>query len=290
MESKSIARISQLERLPTELIRAILKELTSVPTLRSAILSCRLLYNSFTGDSSAIARRVLLNELDLCDVRPEAIAVLMASRLSQITRSSAREFYRAHLQNRDVEVYVRLTLNEVARLSELHLVVSSLAEDFAYITFEEPYGWDNYICHRQPQPLELSTLEKHRNMRMLYALQLFFKVFGQFSMHEEKLVEGVYDFILNFALLELETIARLRDFLHLYGPTVSTINNNLYFTGLVNTELTLETTTYNERSALVNHASVPEAQFDILERAWELLWVEILDILHMGTLLPLFTE
>ncbi|KAI0542893.1 hypothetical protein GGR58DRAFT_509752 [Xylaria digitata] len=78
MEHESAAQRSHLDRLPPELIHAILCKLEDFTTLRCAVLSCRLLYNVFSESPSAIATRTVVNELDSCDVRPEAIAALQA--------------------------------------------------------------------------------------------------------------------------------------------------------------------------------------------------------------------
>ncbi|GAW17364.1 hypothetical protein ANO14919_068210 [Xylariales sp. No.14919] len=180
MELDSIARTSHLERLPPELLRAILSQLRGLTALRCAILSCRLILNSFTGSSSAIATRVLSNELDSCGVRPEAIAALLASRLAKPTRSSAHEFYKAHLQKRNVEVGIRLTLNEIADLSRLHSAASKLAGDFAEARLQELVVTMKNGRASQPrsQPLEPSTLERHRNMR-----------FNETAAHDHKLLD-----------------------------------------------------------------------------------------------------
>lgn len=215
MEPDSIARTSHLERLPPELIRAILSQLSGLAALRCAILSCPLFLNSFTGSSSAIATRVFLNELDLCDVRPEAVAALLASRFAKPTRSSAHEFYKAHLQKRNLEVYIRLTLNEVAELSRLHSAVSRLAKDFADASLQELVATvkDGHTSQLQSQPLELSRLERHRIMRTLYILEIFFIVFRQTSMLDEECGQCMNDFLLNFAPWEIEQIACVQDFL-----------------------------------------------------------------------------
>lgn len=215
MEADSIARISHLERLPPELIHAILSQLSGLAALRCAILSCRLILNSFTGSSSAIATRVFLNELDSCDVRPEAVAALLASRLAKPTRSSAHEFYQVHLQRRNVEVGIRLTLDEVADLSRLHSAASRLVKDFAEARSQEFVATmkDGHTSQPQSQPVELSILERHRIMRTLYILEIFFNIFRQTSMPDVELGLCMNDFLLNFAHWEIEQIACVQDFL-----------------------------------------------------------------------------
>jgi hypothetical protein len=215
MEPDSIARTSHLERLPPELIRAILSQLSGLTALRCAILSCPLILNSFTGSSSVIATRVFLNELDSCDVRPEAMAALLASRLAKPTRSSAHEFYKAHLQKGNVEIGICLTLNEVADLSRLHSAASRLVKDFTEAILQKLVATmkDGHTFQPQSQPLEPSTLERHRIMRTLYILETFFNVFRQTSMPDVEPGQCMNDFLLNFADWEIEQIACVQDFL-----------------------------------------------------------------------------
>ncbi|KAI1152023.1 hypothetical protein F4825DRAFT_462154 [Nemania diffusa] len=292
MEPDSIARTSHLERLPPELIRAILSQLSGLAALRCAILSCPLFLNSFTGSSSAIATRVFLNELDLCDVRPEAVAALLASRFAKPTRSSAHEFYKAHLQKRNLEVYIRLTLNEVAELSRLHSAVSRLAKDFADASLQELVATvkDGHTSQLQSQPLELSRLERHRIMRTLYILEIFFIVFRQTSMLDEECGQCMNDFLLNFAPWEIEQIACVQDFLSIQ---VSPIFNEMaehdvywgallvepargfgdarlqsfYFKGLVSLESIMKAETYDRQHELLDAWRSPYAPPRNLYRA-----------------------
>ncbi|KAI1128855.1 hypothetical protein F5Y10DRAFT_239732 [Nemania abortiva] len=288
MEPDSIAQASHLERLPLELIRAILSQLSGLTTLRCAILSCRLILNSFTGSSSAIATRVFLNELDSCDVRPEAIAALLASRLAKPTRSSAHEFYKAHLQKRNVEVGIRLTLNEVADLSRLHSAASRLVKDFTEARLQEFVATmkDGHTS----QPLELSTLERHRIMRTLYILEIYFNIFRQTSMPDVELGQCMNDFLLNFAHWEIEQIACVQDFLFLQvSPCFNEMAahdvcwgefqvepvrwlgdpqlQSLYFKGLVSLERIAKAKTYDQQHVLLDHGRIPYARSRNLYRA-----------------------
>ncbi|GAP90892.2 putative zinc finger domain-containing protein [Rosellinia necatrix] len=281
MEPNSIARTSYLERLPPELIRAILSQLSGLAALRCAILSCRLLLSSFTGSSSAIATRVFLNELDSCDVRPEAMAALLASRLAKPTRSSAHQFYKTHLQTRDVEVGIRLTLSDVADLSRLHSAISRLAEDFTDTRLQELVATmkDGHTSQPQSQPLELSTVERHRIMRTLYILEIFFNVFRQTSMPDAELGQCMNDFLLNFAPWEIEQIACVQDFLFFQvSPSFNEMAahdvcwgevrvaparwlgdaqiQSLYFKGLVSLESIAKAKTYDRQHELFDHGQI----------------------------------
>ncbi|KAI8629243.1 hypothetical protein F5Y19DRAFT_434524 [Xylariaceae sp. FL1651] len=278
MEPNSIARTSCLERLPLELIRAILCQLNGLTTLRCAILSCHSVLNSFTGSSSVIATRVLLNELDSCDVRPEAMAALLASRLARPTRSSVHEFYKAHLQKRNVEVGIRLTLKEVADLSRLHSAVLRLVKDFTEARLQELVAAmkDGHTSQPQFQSLELSILERHRIMRTLYILEIFFNVFRQTSMPKIELGQCMNDFLFAFAHWEIEQIACVQDFLFFQvSPSFNEMAahdvcwgafeveparwlgdsylQSLYFKGLVFLESFAKAKTYDRQLELLYH-------------------------------------
>ncbi|KAI1112032.1 hypothetical protein F5Y14DRAFT_423425 [Nemania sp. NC0429] len=286
MEPDSMARTSYLERLPTELICAILSQLSDLTALRCAILSCRWILDSFTGNSSAIATRVFLNELDSCDVRPEAIAALLTSRLAKPTRSSAREFHKvAYLQKRNVEVGICLTLHEVADLSRLHSAVSRLAQDFAEASLQEFAATmkDGHTSQPQSQPLALSTLERHRIMRTLYILEIFFNIFRQTStfVNSGELDQWMNDFLLTFAPWEIEQIGCVQDFLFFYvSPCFNEMAahdvywgefnveparwfgnhhlQSLYFNGLISLESIAKAKTYDQQYALLGHGQIPQ--------------------------------
>ena len=215
METQSVAPTPHLERLPPELIRTILINLSGLTSLRCAILSSRTLLSSFTADPPAIAMRVLLNELDARHVRPEAMAALLASELTKPTRSSAQAFFKAHLQNRNVECGIRLTLDQITHFSRLHSTVSRMAEDFATATLQHLVTAikDNHISQPQPQFLEPSALERHRIMRTLCILEVFFSIFRQTTMPNTELGQSMNDFLLNFAHWEIEQIACMQEFL-----------------------------------------------------------------------------
>ncbi|KAI0097640.1 hypothetical protein GGR51DRAFT_540579 [Nemania sp. FL0031] len=279
MEPYSIARTSHLERLPPELIHAILCQLSGLPTLRCAILSCRFILNSFTGSSSSIATRVFLNELDSCDVRPEAIAALLASRLVNPTQSSAHDFFQAHLQRRNVEVGIRLTLDEVADLSRLHSTVSRLVKVFTDTRLQKLIAImkDDHTF----QPQEPSTLERYRIMRTLYILEIFFNVFRQTSMPDPELGQCMNDFLLNFAPWEIEQIACVQEFLFFQvspGFNEMTAHDvywgafrvrpapwpndpyvqSLFFKGLVSLESIAKAKTYDRLYELFDYGRIPD--------------------------------
>jgi hypothetical protein len=229
---ESVTQTSRLERLPPELIGAILSKLSSLGALRCALLSCRVLWNAFAESASVVATRVLFNELDAYDVRPESMASLRASRLGKPTLQSAHEFYKAYLQGRrNVAAGIRLTLNEVADCARLHAAVSSLATKFVQSRLQSltciAMTKDSHTS--QPKPPEPSTCERRRIMRILYLLEFFFNLFRQTSMPDAELGQCMNDFFLNFASWEIEQIACVQEFLFFQvSPCKSTRRSNKF--------------------------------------------------------------
>ncbi|KAI1296230.1 hypothetical protein F5Y03DRAFT_296368 [Xylaria venustula] len=285
MKRKSAS--SHLERLPPELIYNILCELDGLPTLRCAILTCRLLYNAFTWSPAKIATQTVFNELDSYDVRPEAIAALQASKLTNPTPSSLLQFYKDYLQERNAKASIDLTMHETVQISRLHYTVSRLAEDFgrtrlqSFVAMEHGYRF---------QRLEPSTPEKSRIMRALYLVEAFFNSFRQTSRPDAQLRQCMDNFLLNFADWEVEQIACVHDFLFLY---VSPIFNDMaahdvfwgesevrpalrysshkmqcvLFKGLVALESIGKAKTYEQQRELFDNGRIPEGRIYNLYRA-----------------------
>lgn len=210
-----VAQTSHLHRLPTELVQAILYESHGLKTLLSAILSCRRLYDVFVGDSSRIATRAVINELDSYDVRPEAIAALRASKLTDPTRQMVQDLCTAHLQKRSYELSIRMTFDEAISASKLHAAVSRLAEDFTKAGLRVFMGESKNAHTLTSRSLEPSTSEKCRIMRAFYLSELFFNLFRQtFRWPIQETCQCMNDFLLTFAHWEIEQIACIHDYLY----------------------------------------------------------------------------
>ncbi|KAI0973705.1 hypothetical protein F4678DRAFT_425597 [Xylaria arbuscula] len=287
MERKSAT--SHLERLPPELIYNILCELDGLATLRCAVLTCRLFYNAFAWSPAKITTQTVSNELDSCDVRPEAIAALQASKLANPTPSSLLQFYTDYLQERNVKVSIDLTMHEAAQVSRLHSTVSRLAEDFARIRLQ---GFVATEHGYRFQRLEPSTPEKSRIMRALYLVEVFFNSFRQNSMPKAQLRQCMSNFLLNFADWEVEQIGCVHDFLFLH---VSPIFNDMaahdvswgefevepamwygspelqwvLFKGLVTLESIGEAKTYGQQQELFGDGQIPGCRSHNLFRTLE---------------------
>ena len=215
MEVQSETPRSRLEGLPPELVRVVLHELSDLTSLRCAILSSRVLWNSFMADPQGIATRALSNELNMCCMLPEAMTALRASELIKPTRSSVQKFCETHVQSRNAEYRIRLTLDQVTRLSRLHATVSRMAKSFAAAALQdlastiEEYD-DLETLSEVPEP---SALEQHRIMRTLYIPEAFFGLFDKTAISRTEMRSAMHDFLLNFAHWEVEQMACMQEFL-----------------------------------------------------------------------------
>ncbi|KAI1213130.1 uncharacterized protein F4807DRAFT_312305 [Annulohypoxylon truncatum] len=288
MERESGAVASPLERLPPELIRAILSELDSLDTLHCAVLSCRVLWYCFSGNSSGISTRIVFNHLDPCDVRPEALAALQASSLPGPTISLVREFCALHLSNRHVDSGISVTIAEAAAIAKLQSTVSRLADEFVKTNIRKlptpTHGEQTSLS------LEPSKSEKRRIMRALYAIEIFYNLFRKTTMSDEGVGQCMNEFLLNFAPWEIEQIACVHEFLFLHiSPAFDDIAahdvlwgefevepaqwfgspdlQTVLFQGLVTLESIAKANTYTQRYDLLHQGRIPPTRDRTLYRA-----------------------
>ncbi|RSL59521.1 hypothetical protein CEP54_007236 [Fusarium duplospermum] len=123
---------SFLERLPVEIFKLILSELDDFQSLSSAIFSCRAVHSAFTCNKSSIARRVLVNQVDI-QVLPEAISAFEASRLHpRCAPQEFLDFVARHFSNRSTrDLTISGTVTELATFARLDIFVRKLALMFA---------------------------------------------------------------------------------------------------------------------------------------------------------------
>ncbi|KAI1411435.1 hypothetical protein F5Y13DRAFT_58077 [Hypoxylon sp. FL1857] len=288
MESESATRTTPLERLPAELIWAILSKLDCLKTLHRAVLSCRLLWRSFSKDSSRVATSVILNYLDSYDVRPEALAALQASSMPELTPSSMQEFYTSHLSKRHADRGAFLTFAQVAAVARLHSAVSRLADEFPQTYIPKLPTPTGDLCAFEP--LELSPSEKGRVIRALYALEIFFNLFRKTSMSHVEEPEAMNEFLVSFAPWEIEQIVCAQEFLFLHvspafkNPTTHNVPGRRFenrpalwsfyaevqtrfFLGLVALESIARAGTYNQQDDPLYHGRTPPIRRSLLSRA-----------------------
>ncbi|GAW16501.1 hypothetical protein ANO14919_059300 [Xylariales sp. No.14919] len=139
MEREPTVQTSPLYRVPLEVAMLILCESDCIKTLHCAIRSCRLLHDAFSSGPLLIANRVVAGQLSLGDAHPEAIALVRASQLPEITLKSLALFYKDHFRERNTEsIIMSLTFDQAATVSRLHSVITRMTEDFARTRYQDP--------------------------------------------------------------------------------------------------------------------------------------------------------
>ncbi|KAH7308550.1 hypothetical protein B0I35DRAFT_483100 [Stachybotrys elegans] len=282
--------ISPIECLPPELLRMVLTNLDSLTTLRCAILSSRVLLRSFNADSSAIATRVLFNQLDARNVRPEAIAAVLALDLARPTRRQAEEFLSAHILHRNAEHGIRLTPNQATYLLQLHSAISRLTEDFITATFQHLITAAKECRVDQAQALTPSALERDRITRTFYIIEIFFNVFRTTSMSDMEEGLAMYHFLVGFARWEVEQITCVQEFLFFHvSPSFNEMAahdvgwgkyevppvqwfgapqiHSVYFKGLAVLDSLARAKTYDAQFKLFDHGQIPRGRDHNLFRA-----------------------
>ncbi|KAI0440401.1 hypothetical protein F4803DRAFT_577671 [Xylaria telfairii] len=144
-----------IRKLPAKILRMILSELPTIPSLHAAILSCASFYHVFRRCEETIMEQVLLNQIDV-EVLPEAIVTTESASLVALERRpTLPEWW---------------TLSHAFALSVFHLSVEAWTEKFVAATLTG-YPFD------QPQPLA-TRQEICRIQRALYRFEVHCNICG----------------------------------------------------------------------------------------------------------------
>jgi hypothetical protein len=207
-----------LELLPLELRQQILASVPDVGTLRTAVLSCPVLYYAFHESPISTITSVLSSEIGPA-VLPEAAMVLEASSIGQCILSDpgmADTILQKHWLQRE-KVRWKWTLTDALAISNLHFYVDSFAMKFASTALPRIPS-----CYGQQS--EYSQQELERIKRALYRFEIYCNVFplklfidagdlpGTTSTYDriEMLTEGFFS---KFAPWENEQLTCIHDFL-----------------------------------------------------------------------------
>jgi hypothetical protein len=119
-----------LERLSTELIQAILSELSDIQSLESAVLTGPCLYAAFKGADSQIVESVLSQQFD-ADLLHDALAVEVSMQKSTWQESDVNDFLDSYLcRNKQPFHYVLdYTLSQAFRLARLLAIIDRFTRD-----------------------------------------------------------------------------------------------------------------------------------------------------------------
>lgn len=206
-----------MERLPSEVIHNILSQLDGVQSLRSAILSCHWLWAVFSQDNSRIITRVIYNQLDSSDVRPEALIAWKASTLPKPpTAASSQDICKNYLSARATDLHIPLTTDDAATITKFQFTVEKLADTFAKDTLQKLFSKHGVGL----QKIEATASEKSRIMRALYRFEIFCKLFrypviGSIRPQREQLGKCMLQFLSQFSPWENEQLRCIYKFLFL---------------------------------------------------------------------------
>ncbi|KAG4436171.1 hypothetical protein IFR05_008331 [Cadophora sp. M221] len=164
---------SAFERLPIEIIKAIMKELPDLLCLDAMIRFCSTFNEAFARIGSLIASHVLTEKIGP-HLQPEAIAVFESSRIKAWNQSTFSAFDRRHLQRRN------------CRQSKSHMLGGSAS---------------------------VTVTERARFQRAFCMFELFCNVFRDFRRPVFLLLETSTQFFVGFSIVEKEQLACVRDYL-----------------------------------------------------------------------------
>ncbi|KAF2789047.1 hypothetical protein K505DRAFT_365959 [Melanomma pulvis-pyrius CBS 109.77] len=192
-----------IQNLSVELQQVILSNIPDVLSLRSAALSCRVLYNALLSAETIITTRVLLNQVDF-DVLPEANIAQEALRLVPCTENRIRDFIAKHLHKRQPPPE-SWNLCDAVTIAKFHTCVSELALQFiATAAMKSP------ICGTRP----ITRAEISRIERAMYRFEIFCNLFRGFEKSDPRLLNQLWaTFFLNFSPWENEQLACVHDHL-----------------------------------------------------------------------------
>lgn len=169
--------MAQISSIPIELRVAILRELTDIQDLLSAILSLRSLYEAFR-EGQTVAGHVLQKQIDT-RLLPHALAILDLESAHKNFKdakdiSHFLDKCRSTSPLQASEQLSRVTLAEALHVMELHHVIQYFAADFATralaLLLEEGIF--------QTSPPSLSSNEVYRIERSFYCFELYRCLFG----------------------------------------------------------------------------------------------------------------
>ncbi len=191
-----------VDKLSVELQQLILSNIPDILSLRSAVLSCRTLYNAFLSRDASITTNVLFNQID-ADVLPEALLSQEAQSLEH-SEFNVQNFIAEHLDTRQVPSGP-WRLRDALSLGHMHSIVEDLTEQFIASAIAM-----SYFGTKSATRTEIARVQ-----RAMYRLQTLYDLFRDFTQGDPDINVHWYwaDFTESFALWELEQMACVQNFL-----------------------------------------------------------------------------
>ncbi|KAL2831313.1 hypothetical protein BJY01DRAFT_254324 [Aspergillus pseudoustus] len=206
---------SLLERLSTELIQAILSELSDIQSLESAVLTGPCLYAAFRGAESQIVKSVLFQQFD-ADLLHNALSAEVSMQRSTWQESDVREFLDSYLSlnKQTFHSVLNYTLSQALRLARLLVLIDRFTRDLIAPVLARNKPLDDRHAEPPSPALPLSQTESNRFVRTFYRFQIYCSLFGDpiTCPYQDGPERGLV-FFAHFSAWENEQLACIHDYL-----------------------------------------------------------------------------
>ncbi|KAJ0415330.1 hypothetical protein BJY00DRAFT_293721 [Aspergillus carlsbadensis] len=169
-----------LERLSTELIQAILSELSDIQSLESAVLTGPWLYAAFKGAEAQVVKSVLSQQFD-ADLLHDALSAEVAIPRSAWQESDVTEFLDCYLFRRNEQPFhsvLDYTLSQALRLARLLAIIDRFTRHLTGPVLARNRPLDDRHAEPPHPALPLSQSERTRFVRTFYRFQIYCSLFG----------------------------------------------------------------------------------------------------------------
>ncbi|KAL3458210.1 hypothetical protein BJX64DRAFT_267015 [Aspergillus heterothallicus] len=210
-----MATQSCLEQLSTEIIQAILSELSDIESLESAALTGPCLYAAVKGAEFQIVKTVLLRQLG-ADILHDALSTEVAMQRTTWQESEAADFLSSYFcrNEQPFDSILNYTLSQALRLARLHALIDVFTRDLTAPILARNKPLPDRISELQSPARPLSQTERDRFFRTFYRFQIYCSLFGD---PEECLYQDGPErnevYFAHFSAWENEQLACIHDYL-----------------------------------------------------------------------------
>ncbi|KAL3491189.1 hypothetical protein BJX62DRAFT_237427 [Aspergillus germanicus] len=205
-----------LERLSTELIQAILSELSDIQSLESAVLTGPCLYAAFKGTKSQIVKSVLSQQFD-ADLLHDALAVEVSMQKKNTWQESdVNDFLDSYLcrNKQPFHSVLDYTLSQALRLARLLAVIDRFTRDLTAPILARNKPLQDRHAEPPDPALPLSQTDRTRFVRTFYQFQIYCSLFGDLmKCPYQDGSERSFEYFALFSAWENEQLACIHDYL-----------------------------------------------------------------------------
>jgi len=209
MEEARAPQLSLIESLPIEIVREILSAIPDFTSLRKAVLSFPVFYNSYINVQLEINRKALINQLG--DVFPEAVAAYESSvlkigmRTEPLRTNMVYSFVQLRYSSREVPLLrtspsVTFSWGDGVRIEKFYNIVDELAQRFVNEALA------SFPLDRSELPVTIQEMNRIR--RSIYHFEVYCNLFKDLR------TKALYWHRLRPVDPETQEMARQKMFLH----------------------------------------------------------------------------